>query len=292
MYQWRFVLFALLVAATAAGCGTARVNQFRQFSVAGVAYADAVGPLTEAAALAAVDVDSDVLIQTHGTLPQAERSQAVLKQNAEARRRFAVLADIARQARLLRSYFVALGGLAESDAPSQVGTAAQSVFESLGQVSDRVRTASVGDQPVDEFVAQAVPITVAEFHRAALERELRARAETLWAYLEIQEAAIRAVVETLRGDLRGSLNARETREVVQPFLGDKLPKGWRKTRREVLTYQVNAASAEAAARAAGQLKVAFVALVEGRFQASDLQALLEDIGRILTVVESVEGAKS
>ena len=34
------------------------------------------------------------------------------------------------------------------------------------------------------------------------------------------------------------------------------------------------------------------ALVEGRFQASDLQALLEDIGRILTVVESVEGMAS
>jgi hypothetical protein len=236
---------------TTAGCGTARVNQFRQFSVAGVAYADAVGPLTEAAALAVVDVDSDVLMQTHGDLPRAERRQAVLRQNAEAMRRVAVLADIARQARLLRSYFVALGGLAESDAPSEIGTAAQSVFKNLDQVSERVRAATVGDQPVDQFMGQAVPIVVAEFRRAALERELRARAETLWAYLEIQEAAIRAVVETLRDDLRGSLNARETREVVQPFLGDKLPKGWRKTRREVLTSRVQVASADAAARAEG-----------------------------------------
>jgi hypothetical protein len=277
---------------TTAGCGTARVNQFRQFSVAGVAYADAVGPLTEAAALAVVDVDSDVLMQTHGDLPRAERRQAVLRQNAEAMRRVAVLADIARQARLLRSYFVALGGLAESDAPSEIGTAAQSVFKNLDQVSERVRAATVGDQPVDQFMGQAVPIVVAEFRRAALERELRARAETLWAYLEIQEAAIRAVAETLRDDLRGSLNARETREVVQPFLGDKLPKGWRKTRREVLTSRVQVASADAAARAAGHLKVAFVALVEGRFRASDFQALLEDIGRILTVVESIEGIES
>ena len=292
MSQWRFALLALVVATTAAGCGTTRVNQFRQFSVASVAYADAVGPLTDAAGLAAVDVDSEVLMRTHGTLPRAERSQAVLKQNAEAKHRLAVLADIARQARLLRSYFVALGGLAESDAPSQIGTAAQSVFKSLGQVSDRLRTASVGHQPVDKLVGQVVPITVAEFQRAALERELRARAETLWTYLEIQEAAIRALAETLHDDLQGSLNARETREVVQPFLGDKLPKGWRKTRREVLTSQVNVASADAAARAAGQLKVAFVALVEGRFQASDFQALLEDIGRILTVVESVEGMES
>jgi hypothetical protein len=60
----------------------------------------------------------------------------------------------------------------------------------------------------------------------------------------------------------------------------------------VLTSRVDVASADAAARAAGHLKVAFVALVEGRFQASDFQALLEDIGRILTVVESIEGIES
>jgi len=292
MNQRRFALLALLLATTVAGCGTARVNQFRQFSVAGVAYAEAVEPLTEAAGLAAVDVDSDVLIRAHGDLPLDERRQAVLRGNAEVRRRLGVLADIARQARLLRSYFVALGSLAESDAPSQIGTAGQSLFESLGQVSERVRTASVGHLPVDELLGNVAPIAVAEFRRAALERELQAHAETLWAYLEIQEAAIRAVVETLRDDLQGSLDARETGEVVQPFLGDKLPKGWRKTRREVLTSQVNVASAEAAARAAGQLKVSFVALVEGRFGASDFQALLEDIGRVLTVVERIEGTES
>jgi hypothetical protein len=283
---------ALLAAAVATGCGTARVNQFRQFSVAGVAYAEAIGPLTEVAGAAVVEVDSEVLMRAHRDLSPGDRRGAVLRQNREARRRLAVLADIARQARLLRSYFVALGALAESNAPSQIGPAAQSVFESLGQVSDRVRTARVGDQPVDEFVGQVVPIAVAAFQSGALERELRARAETLWTYLEIQEAAIRAVAETLRDDLQGALDARETREVVQPFLGDKLPRTWGKARREVLTSQVEVSSAQAAARAAGQLKVAFVALVEGRFQASDLQALLDDIGRILTVVESVEGMAS
>jgi hypothetical protein len=292
MQRRRFALLAALVAIAASGCGTARVNQFRQFSVAGVAYAEAIGPLTEIAGVAAADVDSEVLIRAHRDLPLEDRRAAVLRQNAEARRRLAVLADIARQARLLRSYFIALGALAESDAPSQIGPAAQSIFESLGEVSDRVRAATVGDRPVDEFVGQVVPIAVAAFRSGALERELQARAETLWMYLEIQEAAIRAVAEMLRDDLQGALHARENREVVQPFMGDKLPKTWKKTRREVLTSQVEATSAEAATRAAGQLKLAFVALVEGRFQTSDLQALLDDIGRILTVVEGVEGMAS
>ena len=183
MKQRRFALLAVLVAIAAGGCGTARVNQFRQFSVAGVAYAEAVGPLTKVAGVAAADVDSEVLIRAHGDLPPEDRGGAVLRQNAEARRRLAVLADIARQARLLRSYFVALGALAESDAPSQIGPAAQSIFESLGQVSNRVRTATVGDRPVDEFVGQVVPIAVAAFRSGALERELQARAETLWMYL-------------------------------------------------------------------------------------------------------------
>ena len=46
---------------------------------------------------------------------------------------------------------------------------------------------------------------------------------------------------------------------------------------------------DAAADAARNLKSSFVALVENRFTSVDYQALIKDVGEIITLIEKVQG---
>ena len=71
-----------------------------------------------------------------------------------------------------------------------------------------------------------------------------------------------------------------------------MPGNWTRRRREVLGANLSLASVSAAADAAKKLKMSFLSLVEGRFTASDLPALINDIDKIVTLVENVRGEGS
>lgn len=282
----------LLVPAVLAltACTTARVSQFKQFAEAGVAYVEAVDALTREAAGASVNADSAVLARTRSAVPQDDRARTVLEHNDLLRRRVEILADLRRHAGLLAAYFVALGSMTDPDAPAEVGEAATQFVESLGAVGGRLRTARVGDMAVDDFTGSVVEISVAHFQRAQLERELRARAPVIERELDLQRAAMQAVVAAMETDLGVVLQHEEQVDVVEPFRGNaKLPKTWSKRRREILTASTAAASAGAATAAAEKLGEAFVALAENRFGAAEYLAVMGEIRRTLDLIAAVRG---
>ncbi|MCI0657164.1 MAG: hypothetical protein L0170_08850, partial [Acidobacteria bacterium] len=133
-------------------------------------------------------------------------------------------------------------------------------------------------------------IVVGRFKAAALEKELQERAPIIERELDLQQAALSAVARQLRTDLQAQLLQQESNVVVLPYQGNEsLPAGWAGRRREVLQAHASLASADAAADAARELKVAFVALSEGRFHLVDVPRLIEDINQIVTLMENVSG---
>jgi hypothetical protein len=297
----RFATFVLLALLNLSACQTARINHFKGFAQAGIAYARATEIVLEEAGATAIDTDSMVIEGTRRELLKdkqgeelaKELEELILEHNDELKKRLVLLGDLMRHARLLRSYFEALGALAESDAPSGIGEAAEGVVNSLGKLHGSIEKATVGDFAVSEFVGSVAKIAVANFKLAALERELKANAGTIERELDLQQAALTAVTEQLRTDLEAQLLRQETTEVVNPFLEESsLPGSWTRRRREVLGANLSLASVSAAADAAKKLKMSFLSLVEGRFTASDLPALINDINKIVTLVENVRGGGS
>ena len=289
---WQGVAYLTLLAfiLLLPACTTVRVNQFKQFAEAGMAYADATDVLTKEAGNAVIDTDSAVLIKTRETLPLEERGKTILEHNNLMKDRLLLLADLRHHARLLRTYFVALGALAESNAPSGIGTTAKEVVKALETTSKRIEKAKFGAQPVSNFTGSVVNIFVAKFREAALERELKARAAALERELDLQQAAMEAIAVQMRTDLKAILLRQESTDIVSPFRSsaNTLPKEWAKRRRELLTTNLSLASVNAATEAAKNLKLSFVALAENRFQYSDLEVLFKDINEILTFVEAVQ----
>ncbi len=286
----RRCFFLLPVVLVLAACSTARVNQFKQFAEAGIAYVEAVDALTREAAGASVNADSAVLARTRSAVAQDDRARTVLEHNQLLKQRIGILADLRQHAGLLGAYFVSLGAMTDPDAPAEIGQAAAQFVESLGVVGGRLRTARVGDLAVDDFTGRVVEISVAHFRHAELERELRLRAPILARELDLQHAAMQAVVEAMANDIGVVLRHNEQVDVVDPFRGNaKLPKTWAKRRREILTATTAVASADAAAVAALKLGEAFTALAENRLGAVEYLAVMGEIRRTLDLIAAIRG---
>ncbi len=271
-------------------CTTARINQFRQFADAGIAYVAAVDEFTGEAANAAIDADSAALARARPSVPEDDRGRTVLDHDTLLKQRVEILGDLREHARLLAGYLVTLGALAESDAPQQVGDAARDLAASMRTIGTQLRDARIGDATIDSFTGSVVTISVARFRRAALERELRARAPLLERELDLQHAAMLAIAAQMRTDLTAALGHQELIDIVDPYRGGgKLPRTWAKRRREILSASAAVASADAAVSAAAQLKVSYIALVEDRLTVSDILALMGDINEILTLLEAIRG---
>jgi hypothetical protein len=182
-----------------------------------------------------------------------------------------------------------LAALAGSNAPSGIGSAAEGLVKSLGQLSPRIAQAKVGNYAVSGFVGSAAKIVVAHFRAAALEEELKKNAAAIARELDLQEAALTAVARALQTDLRVQLQLQETQDVALPFAGTgALPANWQQRRREHLQASLALTSAETAADAARRLKLSFIALAEGRIEVLDVPAIVSDINELLSVMEKVK----
>ncbi len=271
-------------------CTTAKINHFKNFSQAGAAYSDVVEVFLDEAGTAAIETDSLVLMKTRPQLTIEERKQTILEHNQLLRERLAILGDLKRHADLLRTYFQALAALAESDAPSGIGTATEGVVNALGKLHPKIKGAKIGERDVSSFVSSVTKIAVAHFQAGALEEELKERSQTIERELDLQQAALSAVIEGLRTDLQFQTQQVESKDVILPYVREgSLPKKWKQRRREALNAHFVLSSADAAADAAKELKISFVGLSEGRLTLVDIPALVNDMNEILTLMEKTKG---
>ena len=281
----RSSLLVLLVLASS--CAAGRINQFKEFSQAGIAYADATELLIEEAGAASIDGDSTILISRRQSLTtEWQRQTEITQHNALLKKRLFLLADLRRHANLLKAYFIQLGALADKKAGGDLGSSADGVFQALEDLNKRIKATEIGGQSVSKFVNPVAEIVVANFQKKALERELKKRVETLERELDVQQAAMAFISEELEADLQVQMNALEKEKVIDPFKGSgALPSEWKRDRKNVLTSTLALSSVAATADAAKNLKMSFVALVEGR--ETNIAALVQDLGELVAFLEAI-----
>jgi hypothetical protein len=278
------------------GCAAPRAAQFRQFAQAGLAYAGAVDALTREAAGAAIDADSAVLERARdGLATKEERQQTVLDHNALLEERVAILSDLARHAQILSAYFAGLDALAAGGEPgaAAAGAAAQELVRSMGLLSERIREARIGAEPVARFSGAVTRIVVGRLQSSALEHELRVRGPALERELDTQHAAMQAIAEALRADLEIALDQLELVEIVEPYRGEgRLARVWTRRRREILAASAASSAADVGVAAAASLKESFTALARGDLSHMSVAGLLAEVGLVLDLLERVKGLQA
>lgn len=294
-FEKRITVFASIIIIPSVflvGCAGGRVNQFKNFAEAGIAYSDSIETLTKQAGEAAVDADSLILTTMRKDLALEKRGQEIVEHDDLLKERFALLGVLRRHARLLKSYFVSLAALADSSAPSDIGASTGQMVSSIETLGDQIRKSQKISSEADaQYAGGAAKMIIAHFQNAALEQELKKRCKTIEKEIDLQDAAFEAMAGQIRTDLQVVLNTQESDEVVGPFEGSKeeLPKDWVKRRREILLSNLSLGAIDAACDAAKNLKIAFVALVENRFTMTDYQALIKDINEIMDLIDKAQG---
>jgi hypothetical protein len=274
-------------------CTGAKTNQFDSFAQAGVKFADALPPVLDDSFQYAVETDSLVLIESReGLNTSEERLVAIETSNENLSERVMLINDLKRHARLLRSYFIALKALAQSERASGISDVTKGLVDSLKKIDKRILSTSIGGIDVNNLVGKATKVSVATFQSAALNRELKLHAEIIEREVSIQQAVLSVLRDAMKGD-KNARNAFTDREkIIRPFVVDKnLPKNWSALRLEVLKKKIEFSSMNAALDAAQALRLNFIALSENRLSDDSITVLMQDIDRILIFTENVSSSK-
>lgn len=288
--RWYWLVLTVALGGVLTGCVTARLNQYRGFAQAGVAYSNASQTLTDQAGTASISADSAILLKTRPDLPAEDRRKAVTESDSLLRQRLLILQQIKGHAQLLHTYFQTIADMVDSKAGNDLGSAAQGAFNSLAKFSEPLKTATIGKEKVADFIPEVINIAVANTKVRALNAELKARAPLIERELAVQEGALAALAKDLKDNLTVKLNVDETESVINPYAGaDRLPSDWASQRQQVLTTSVAVQSATEATRAAKTLRESFARLVAGTLTEGAISDLIQDINSVLDLASKIRG---
>lgn len=281
-----YLILALILPSL--GCVATRLNRFNTFAQAGLRYTVATQTVTQGAGNATVNTDSALLLKYRPDLTEPQRRQRVTTSNDLLRQRLQVLRLIGAHSKLLQAYFEALAALSDPKAPNSVGTDIQGAYDSLAKMSPPLKSAKIGSTSVSSFIPKLATPIVARFKVHALDAELKARAGAITEELALQEAALTAMEEELKTDAQLQQNFREVDNVNQFASAAPLPTEWTTQRLIILSTPPVIASIDAASKASTDLRKAFAALIENRFDTAEFETLMNDISNIISISQNIQ----
>jgi hypothetical protein len=278
----------LVVLALTSACTTARTNHIKALAEVGRSFETAVDKVVDQASDLNVDANSQMLLEGRSD-NRDDRRKTLEANNAEMVRANRIYADLKKQNALLSDYFTALGALASFDGESAIGTSTQSLVTSLQALSPRLQGITIGNAPVASVVGAAAPLIVSGIKSRRLAEELRRNGPIINEQLDLQSKLLDALAEDIAEDQNVLAQNQLLERIYVPYIeASNVPAGWIADRRAILRQQaVVAAPAAEAAQLSRKLKLAFAATAEGRLDPSDLAADAADLGRLVSLIETV-----
>lgn len=282
----RLIVFIVLL--VLCSCANRRINQFSTFADAGSTYTEAMVRLTTEAGNIVIDADSEELLRDRDQFTQDERGNLYFKRTRALETLLSTIRDIRVHTSLLNRYFMALSQLASSRSPASVTGQLSAIVTSMEKIHPDIENSKIGNASVKDFMGSATPLVISGFKRKKLEDELRKNAGTIERELELQNALLKALSEQLKTDMEIILNLKNYQHVAQPYISSpKLPDNWKEKRKEILTSYLSLDAADKAREAAGDLKTAFLDLLENKTGSAGFKPLFEDINAMIDLIELV-----
>lgn len=280
---YRLITALIIVATVTSACRSP--EEYARFAQAGATYAAALDKLLIASGNVAIDANSERLLLDDNLVNQSLDSYERISSND--RERLRVIGQLRQHVRLMTRYFGLLYELASSDAPARAQESISGVITGLNSLSTEIRGS--------EFVRNNAPsllagIAVSGIIRGGLREELRQRRPAIERELELQEALLNALANSIEANLRDTQSAQEQRRVIAPLTASEPisdPDEWIASRRTVLTSQTTVAELRDASRAVKKLNEAFADLTDGRLTLARANSLLADFAALLAVAEEI-----
>ena len=290
-----------LVLLVLTACAEQTIEGASSFAKSATALQDSLNPLLDESFRAQLRRNSQELINLRPTIPsEKDRLDQLKKEEALMAATFQTTAYIKEQIDLLKSVFVALGTLAESDADNKISEATTSLIDELDAVSKKAvelellkNSLFAGQKDaIANIIAKGATLAVAQFKAAAIREFLEDNGETILESLEIQEQLLDVVSERLKFYGRADLADLYFKEVAVPYVEGPAPNrdSWANARLNHYAAKVNLERVGAAKTGSRNVKLAFVALSENRLTLDSISLIVADIARIQGFISAVRSA--
>jgi hypothetical protein len=276
-----------------AACATPLPAEVERVAQSGIKFADSVSPLLNNTLDEAIASNSDTLIMAHANASTEARRTALLGANDAYRERAKIFADVGDHAQLLKAYFVTLMALGNTSGDSAIGAEAEALVNQMGALDKNIAAYEIGGRSVASITGAVTPPLVAEFRSAAVERELREHGDDIVQAIELQRSFLQAVADDLQSELSAEQQEEEFKSVIEPYVSSNpLPSDWKALRASALAggQTQSVAALNAAAAAAENLKISFLAMAEGNGSAGVFTQLDNDVNRLVALVTAITGA--
>jgi len=277
--------------AVLSGCAATQVvKESDQFAANGIAFSDSIAPLIDESFVLAVNADSMVLAQARENITDSGVRGAQLKQSDKhLETRLKILRDLKRHAYLLRSYFVAIRAITQTDAASGITEATKGLVDQMAKLKPGIAEAAIGEKSVSEFIEPGVKLAVAAYQNKALRQELSERADTIDREIALQEAALTAIYEQMRADKELEILVKVRNPIFSAYTGQgKLPNDWSRQRVDAFKLVISIDSYEDAVKAAKALRQSWQAFAEKRLDSASLLDLTRLTQELVALVKKIK----
>lgn len=281
----------LPIVALSACTAVSKVEKADSLANAGVAFADSVPAFIDESFVLAVTANSLTLKQSRSDLTEEERIVRLQVSDDLLAERLTILRDLKRHALLLRSYFIAIKAIIQSDAASGITDQTKNIVMRLGELSPTIKDASIGGTSISDFIEPAVKLVIASYQNTVLRRELDARADAIERELALQQAALSAIRDQMIADKDLQVQIEERNPIFEDFVGSaSLPGNWSDQRVTAFKKTIGFESYDIAAKAASGLHENWIAFAEDRLDERTLLLLIRDIEALVQLSAKLTSA--
>lgn len=289
----RAVLTFVGLSLALAACGTTEtLNRASTFANAGIEFTDKVPAFYDQAFDLAVIAGSISLEKNRARLPRDNRIEALKQQDTLLQERYQTLTALKQHALFLRSYFIALKGLVDSDDAQGITDATKGIVGKIGKIEPAVKDLKILGAPVESAISPAVTMIVGAYKASALRREFTERGPAIERELALHNAAFALLRDQIKSDLDLQIEVDERRPIEDAYIGPvgnpatTLPGNWRQQRIAMFRRSAAIPAADNATKASETLHQSWISLVRGTADGPTLAILVKDIEEFVSLVEA------
>jgi len=278
-------------------CGDARMSEHAgRLATAGIAFTDALPALYDESFRLAVAADSADLIDSRTGAAPSARQAAIEARDDLLKVRLASLDELKRHAILLRSYFLALSGLAGTDDAEGITTAAKSLLDRMAGLDKSLEKAKIGDAPLKNYVDPIVKFGMKTYRDAALRREFEERGSAISRELWLQRVAVEWLSAEMRKNAALISKLDELGPLRAAYAGaDKpdaaLPGTWREERLAALSRKPKIEQIASATKAVEALYQTWSQLIAGQSGETNISLLIQDVQELIAFAQALRAVK-
>ena len=271
---------------------TAEIQQGKNLSASGIAYANAVDSLLDVTVDKVIEFDNTVSEKVrYGTDP----TKIINDRNTAITAQIAQIEQYRAHTKVLKVYFLNLQALADSNVKGDAGTAVQSLGESINDINQALNKP---DSPAKLSADQITQISalggivanaaLADRLKVALTRD----AKIIGTFLSLQENQLANITSILKRRFDATNNQFLQQKVVIPYAdtANPLPPDWAANRTEWLKSHFINQQLDTATQAAKQLRIVWQSILEGKEDLGSLSLLLSDVNEFVTTVQALKTA--